>query len=186
MKCLKPDENSCILCAEFLKQEKIVLIPTDTVYGFSGIVGKTDEKIRKIKGRSETKPFIQLISKKEDLNLITDEKVPEELLKFWPGPLTLIVKEKKSDSTVALRVPGDKWLCDVISMCKTAIYSTSANRSGFPCKTKVSELEKEFENDVDLMVFDGDLKNSIPSTIVSVIDGKIKLIREGAVKINGI
>ena len=71
-------------------------------------------------------------------------------------------------------------------MCKTAIYSTSANRSGFPCKTKVSELEKEFENDVDLMVFDGDLKNSIPSTIVSVIDGKIKLIREGAVKINGI
>ena len=73
MKCLKSDENSCILCAEFLKQEKIVLIPTDTVYGFSGIVGKTDEKIRKIKGRSETKPFIQLISKKEDLNLITDE-----------------------------------------------------------------------------------------------------------------
>ena len=46
MKCLKSDENSCVLCAEFLKQEKIVLIPTDTVYGFSGIVGKTDEKIR--------------------------------------------------------------------------------------------------------------------------------------------
>ena len=59
--------------------------------------------------------------------------------------LYMFVKEKKSDSTVALRVPGDKWLCDVISMCKTAIYSTSANRSGFPCKTKVSELEKEFD-----------------------------------------
>lgn len=186
MKCLKSDENSCVLCADFLKQEKVVLIPTDTVYGFSGIVGKTDEKIRKIKGRSETKPFIQLISKKEDLASITDEKVPEELLKFWPGPLTIIVKEKKSDSTVALRVPGDKWLCDVISLCGKPIYSTSANRSGFACKTNVSELEKEFENDVDLMVFDGDLKNSLPSTIVSVLDGKIKLIREGAVKISGI
>ena len=113
MKCLKSDENSCILCAEFLKQEKIVLIPTDTVYGFSGIVGKTDEKIRKIKERSETKPFIQLISKKEDLNLITDEKVPEELLKFWPGPLTLIVKEKKQEpkknSSVTIEILAGTW-----------------------------------------------------------------------------
>ena len=186
---LKSDSDSIKKCAENLKNGNIIIIPTDTVYGFSGIVDSvhfTQEKIKKIKGRDEKKPFIQLIACPDDIKKYTDDEIPSELLKFWPGPLTLIVKEKKSDSTVALRVPGDKWLCDVISMCKTAIYSTSANRSGFPCKTKVSELEKEFENDVDLMVFDGDLKNSIPSTIVSVIDGKIKLIREGAVKINGI
>ena len=53
----KCDESSIKICAEFLKNEKILILPTDTVYGFSGIVGKTDEKIRKIKGRAENKPF---------------------------------------------------------------------------------------------------------------------------------
>ena len=81
MICHKSDDNSIKVCSEYLLNEKIVIIPTDTVYGFSAIVNdsvscdmptgsesvSTDKKIRDIKGRSEKKPFIQLIAKPEDI-----------------------------------------------------------------------------------------------------------------------
>ena len=73
-----------------------MIIPTDTVYGFSGIVDSsehfnTDAIIRKIKGREEYKPFIQLIAAPEDIVKYTDDVVPKKLLDCWPGPLTIIV-----------------------------------------------------------------------------------------------
>ena len=74
----KADEKSAEKTAQILKNGGITIIPTDTVYGFSGIVdleGKTDYqtdvKIRTTKGRAESKPLIQLISKPEDLKLIS-------------------------------------------------------------------------------------------------------------------
>lgn len=53
MKLLKSDRKSAETASRFLKEEKVVILPTDTVYGFSGIVGKTAEKIREIKERCE-------------------------------------------------------------------------------------------------------------------------------------
>ena len=110
MKYLKCDSKSVLVTAEALKNQKIVIIPTDTVYGFSGIVGGscgssgscvtdvcgvcdargTDSEIRRIKGREAYKPFIQLIAAPEDIKLITDDPIPEELFSLWPGALTII------------------------------------------------------------------------------------------------
>ena len=58
MICHKSDVNSINITVEVLKKGGVVVIPTDTVYGFSGILGDTELKIRKIKGRDENKPFI--------------------------------------------------------------------------------------------------------------------------------
>ncbi len=194
MKCLKSDENSAVFCSEYLKNNEVVIIPTDTVYGFSGIVDleneksgidSTDKKIRKIKGREESKPFIQLISKKEDIFSITDALIPQKLLDFWPGPLTIIVPVKnQKGKTVAVRCPGDEWLRKVISLCGKPIYSTSVNRSGNPVLTEIEKIVGEFENEVGLIVCDGDSKSSVPSTIVSILNGKIEIVRKGAVKID--
>ena len=66
----KNDRNSIKIASEKLLSGEIVIIPTDTVYGFSGIVkpeSNTDKKIREIKGREEEKPFIQLISSPEEI-----------------------------------------------------------------------------------------------------------------------
>ena len=75
---------------DVLSKGEIAILPTDTVYGFSGIVDlpgnlafNTDDKIRKIKGRDEKKPLIQLISKPEEVYLFTDIKIPEKSLKFF-------------------------------------------------------------------------------------------------------
>lgn len=188
MKCLKSDKNSVELCADLLKSKKIVILPTDTVYGFSGIVDFTADKIRKIKGREESKPFIQLISKKEDIYSITDSKISQELLNFWPGPLTIIVKVKNSSKnvpseteTVAVRCPGDEWLRKVIEKTGNPIYSTSVNRSGKDVLTKINDIILEFEDEVDLIVQNGDSKSSVPSTIINCTEENYKIIREGAI-----
>ena len=184
----KSDENSIKECVEYLKKGKIVIIPTDTVYGFSGIVlpGNeldADSKIKTIKGRSETKHFIQLIACPEDLKKYTDDIIPEYLLSYWPGPLTIIVNNKISKTTTAFRCPGDIWLRSIIKDTGCPIYSTSVNRSGFPILDTPDQIIEEFEKDVDLIVKDGDKKNALPSTIVSISDGQVKVLRQGAVTI---
>ena len=166
---------------QVLKNGGVVIIPTDTVYGFSGSVAcATDNRIRKIKGREETKPFIQLIARPEDLQLYTNDTVPPELLSKWPGALTIIVNNKQGGTT-AYRCPGDEWLREVIKECSAPIYSTSVNRSGQPVLDEEAAIINEFTNEVDLIIKDGDKKGAKPSTLVSVVDGSIKILRQGDV-----
>ena len=187
MKCLKSDFDSIKKCADSLKNAQVVIIPTDTVYGFSAIVddeSKTKEKIQKIKGRGDEKPFIQLISSPEDIKKYTDDEIPSKLLDYWPGPLTIIVNDKRINSTTAFRCPADEWLRKIIKECNAPIYSTSVNRSGNPILETENEILAEFNDEVDLFVLDGDKINALPSTIVSVCDGNFKIIRQGCLKID--
>lgn len=192
----KTDKNSAELVAESLKKGEIVIIPTDTVYGFSGIVDtkekknhfESDAKIRAIKGRAETKPLIQLIAKPEDIFNHTDDKIPAKLLEKWPGALTIIVHNKKAKAdgtipTTAYRCPGDAWLRHVIELAGAPIFSTSVNRSGCPVLDTVSAIRSEFENETALIVDDGDKKNALPSTLVMLENDSIKVLRQGYVKI---
>ncbi len=180
----KSDKNSISLVSEILNHGGVVILPTDTVYGFSAKsnVNEADLRIRSIKGRSETKAFIRLISSPEKISLYTDDNIPESLLKFWPGPLTIIVKDKEVPGiTTAFRCPGDQWLRSVIEACDCPLLSTSVNRSGSPSIQTVKGIMEEFESEVDLIVTDGDTKNALPSTIVKIEEGEVKILREGAV-----
>lgn len=197
----KNDKDSAKIAADLLKQGKICILPTDTVYGFSGIVDlknqisyKTDDLIRKIKGRAENKALIQLIAKPSDLQLYTNDKIPQEILEKWPGPLTIIVNVKENSplaqnfGTVAFRCPGDEWLRNIIEECKSPLFSTSVNRSGKEVLSEISKIKDEFSNEVSLIVDDGDKKNALPSTIIRLEQdefGKsfVRILRHGAVKI---
>ena len=213
----KGDAATAATTAEVLKAGGVVIIPTDTVYGFSGIVKKdsrvkpeneshasvltefcdaklaslsgltrqslsTDDRIRSIKGRSETKPMIQLIACPEDLIKYSGDDLPANLLQKWPGALTIIVNDKRGGTT-AFRCPGDEWLRSVIALCGGPIYSTSVNRSGKPVLDEEDAIIKEFGSEVDLIVKDVDKKGAKPSTIVSITDGEIKVLRQGDVQI---
>lgn len=191
----KSDENVEKIVG-ILKNGGVAVIPTDTVYGFSGIVDlkgkqqyKTDSLIRKIKGRDENKPLIQLISKPEDIKLYTDEEIPCNILEHWPGPLTVIVPVKKDSPlaeivpTVAFRCPGDKWLRTIIEKCGAPLFSTSVNRSGCPVLETIGEIKSEFESEVQVIVDDGDKKGSLPSTLMLLENNGYKVLRQGAVKI---
>ena len=198
----KADNSSIDQTAEALRNGGIVIIPTDTVYGFSGIVDlktatttfETDAKIRAIKGRAETKPLIQLIAKPEDLALYTDDDIPPALLSKWPGALTIIVHIKENSPladtaipesrTVAFRCPGDEWLRKIIAECGAPIFSTSVNRSGQPVLDTSSAITSEFGSEVDLIIDDGDKKGALPSTLVTIEKGEVKILRQGSVKIS--
>ena len=192
----KKDSNSIQLAAKYLKEGKIVILPTDTVYGFSGIVDnqsnfKSDERIRQIKGRAENKPLIQLIANPEDIYLFTNDKIPQKLLEKWPGALTIIVHTKEDAPlsahaklpTIAFRCPGAEWIRKILKECECPIYSTSVNRSGQKVLDTAQEIEEEFSKEVDLIISDGDKKGALPSTLVSLDGQEIKVLRQGSVKI---
>ena len=197
----KSDKSSIKETAGILKKGGIVIIPTDTVYGFSGIVDlaeaatrfETDVKIRAIKGRAESKPLIQLIAKPEDIRLYTDDDIPPELLAKWPGALTIIVHIKDNSPlaataipesrTVAFRCPGDEWLRKIIASCQAPIFSTSVNRSGQPVLDTTNAITQEFASEVDLIIDDGDKKGALPSTLVTIENRAVKVLRQGSVKI---
>ena len=110
MRIQKKAPNSAAAAAAELKREQIVIIPTDTIYGFSGLIGKTAETIAHIKGREENKPFIALIAEPADIYRYTDIVIPERLLALWPAPLTLIVPLKGTEQgTQAFRCPADEF-----------------------------------------------------------------------------
>ena len=195
MKCIRKCAENIDEIAEILREGKVVVLPTDTVYGFSGIVDlksssasyATDSVIRSIKGRSETKPLIELIASPSDIKRYTDDEIPSNLLEKWPGPLTIIVNIKKDSPlssslpTVAFRCPGDEWLRKVIEKAGSPIFSTSVNRSGKPVLSRIDEIKAEFGQEVEAVIDDGDKLNGVPSTIVSVNGKEIKVLRQGAV-----
>lgn len=185
---LRSDSDSVEFVSRVLLEGSVVVLPTDTVYGFSGVVPESEDVIRKIKGRDETKPFIQLIAEPEDIYRYTDEVLPDQLLALWPGALTVIVPLKKrlitgesEVTTVAFRCPGDGWLRQIIKAVGNPIYSTSVNRSGQPVLSSVLEIDKEFGGEVKLIVDGGSTENALPSTLVKFEKGKCIILRQGDV-----
>lgn len=195
MTCSK-NEASVSVAAGFLRRGKICILPTDTVYGFSGIAewsGEqkfcTDEKIRSIKGRAEEKPLIQLVCDPDEIAQYASCEIPPALKRKWPGALTVIVPVKagipfaKKCPSVAFRCPGDSWLRAVIRECGAPVYSTSVNRSGSPALGTLYEIEREFGAEVDLIVDGGCASGSLPSTLVQLRDSGWTVLRQGAVSV---
>lgn len=202
MTSLKSEAESAQKAAKILLDGKIAVLPTDTVYGFSALSisgaegtegprkSGLDLKIDQIKKSPESKPLIELISDPLDIYKYTDQEIPSKLLQKWPGALTLLVKNNAwykaltgRDAT-AFRCPGDEWLRRVIGLCGGPIYSTSVNFSGKPVLETEEDILRDFGGVVDFFVLDGDKKNALPSTLVSLLDGEPKVIRQGAVKID--
>ena len=194
MICRKSDAESVQIAADYLRRGQVVVLPTDTVYGFSGMVDgrhysfHTDAKIRAIKGRGEEKPFIQLIAEPADLKKYTRDLVPDAVLAKWPGALTVVVHTFLQDgdvTTTAFRCPNDDWLRRVIGLCGAPIFSTSVNRSGMPVLDNVQDIKNEFGSEVALIVDDGSKRGNVPSTIVRIeMDGSVTLVRQGAVTLS--
>ena len=107
--------------------------------------------------------------------------------KFWPGPLTLIFK--KADNvpktvtggldTVAVRMPSHSTAKRLLEYAKIPIAAPSANISGKPSAIEVSDIIKDFDGKVDVIINGGKASLGESSTIVQVIDDEIKILRQG-------
>lgn len=199
MKCFKKDkiDRSVISeIAESLKAGKLVVFPTDTVYGIgTNAYDKCAcEKVYEVKGRPKQKPLIVLISNismlKDMVNYISP--VEQNLINsFWPGPLTIKFSKKDGifpeiisagDEYIRVRLVSEGFIHDIIQVAGVPIVAPSANLSESATGTKVENIVRELGDKVDYILDCGDIKNDFVSTIVQVIDEKVLVIREGAIK----
>lgn len=165
-----------------LKRGGICILPCDTIYGFIGIGPNAEEKIRAIKNNSGEKKYLRLIKPGQEIYNYICKQIDESLLHLWPGPLTLIVKDQEGEK-IGLRVPDDEFLFTVLDKIGEPLISTSVNRSGEEPMIRIKEIIQRFEQLVDVIVDDGDLTVSIPSTVLDVTHKPYKVIRQGAFSI---
>lgn len=175
-----------------LKQGKLILYPTDTVWGI-GCDATNYEAVKKIyelKGRESSKSMICLVNDFKMLNQYVEE-VPEvayDILKYATRPTTIIydrplrVAENliAEDNTLAIRVVRDSFCGQLIKKFKKPIVSTSANFSGKPTPNSYKEISEGILKGVDYVVnLPQQKKASKPSAIIKLSgDGIVKIIRE--------
>lgn len=176
------DAGSMERLAALLSRGGVAIVPCDTMYGIVGAAPETEERIRRIKGRGEEKPFLQLIAEASWVHSVSDMAVPAALSRYWPGPLTLIFPAR-AGGTVAMRLPDSAFLRQLLAGIGRPLYSTSVNRAGGSPLFDLSEMVREFENDVDLIFDAGNLPPGPPSTLVDVTRRPFRVLRAGAVRI---
>jgi L-threonylcarbamoyladenylate synthase len=184
------DEQGISQIIEAYEDGRIIVFPTDTVYGLGCNPLNKDSisRIYDIKRRSGKKRFPILGFSKKDLEKIVEfnskaEKISE---KFWPGQVTLLLPIRKemteqieNDGKLAVRVPDNECVLSILKQCKL-IIGTSANISGEEsildpnvCKMRLPEI--------DVLVDGGKIKSYGESTIIDFVDNEIKIIRKGSI-----
>ncbi len=177
----KNDPRVLDISTELLESGHAVIAPCDTIYGLLGKVPDADDVIRQIKGRGETKPFLQLILP-EWINDLTPQRLDERLLSYWPGPLTLVVKNRQGGTT-AYRAPDDPFLISLLTRVGTPLYSTSVNHAGSPPLNDIEVIIHEFDASVPMIINGGDLPEAIPSTLLDVTTNEWNVLRQGALRV---
>ena len=174
-----------------IKDGGIVVFPTDTVYGIGcdPYNKKAVSRLYEIKKREKTKPFPVLGISKMELEKIAEFNTMEEKIaeKFWPGQVTLILKVKDEkirqtlclDKKIAVRVPNNQCVLSLLKECKLLV-GTSANISDTTPFTDPNECSKNLTG-YDLLIDGGIIPSQSESTIVEIIGGNIKILREGNV-----
>jgi L-threonylcarbamoyladenylate synthase len=178
-----------------LEKGGVVAFPTETFYGLGVKYDNEDalKRLYEIKKRPQDKAIPLIVGSIREVHILAAE-VPElafELMKrYWPGPLTIVLKAKDRLSEyitagtgkVAVRVPGESVALDIVRRTGFPITATSANPSGSPPADSPQEVLKYFAEELDLIIDGGRTHGYEPSTIVEVVDDNIKLLRKGILK----
>jgi L-threonylcarbamoyladenylate synthase len=180
---IKNNSSSLIssIC-RILTNKGVIIIKCDTIYGIVGIAPDTEEKIKNIKKREKDKQFLMLIAEHSWIRRFSDQVIPQSISCFWPGPLTLILKRKKT-GTIALRFPDDPFLVSIMKNIGKPLFSTSVNYSDEAPLDQIEKIIELFEKSVDLIVDSGDSAGSLPSTIVDLTEKPYKILRQGVLRI---
>ena len=193
MKIIKPNIKGIEKAVKEIINGEIVFIPTDTVYGIAASPYKEDavNKIFSIKKRSLSNSLVLLCSSyKMAKKYAIFNKIANNLIKkFWPGPLTLILKKTTNskiskkwlskNNSIGIRIPDHNVPKKIINKCNFPIFCTSANISGKKSQTTLEGIKKNFKNKKITIINGGKMQLQNDSTIVDVTKNKINILREG-------
>lgn len=177
-------------CSAVLKNDGIVVFPTETVYGIGANALSFDavNKIFEVKERARDNPLIVHISNIDMIYSLVKEinEVEQKLIDaFMPGPFTLVLKKQDivpenvtaGLDTVGVRMPENIIAQELINSCGFPIAAPSANISGKPSGTNVEDIREELKNRVDIIIDGGVCDIGLESTVVKVINGVPNILR---------
>lgn len=182
--------------ANAIKAGKLVLFPTETVYGIGANALDEDavSNIFKAKGRAGDNPLIVHICDLDMLKKLIKGKEISSIEKklidnFWPGPLTIIFNKDKCIpynvtaglETVGIRFPSNKIAQELIRESNCPIAAPSANVSGKPSGTKIEDIIAELDGKVEYVLDTGMTDIGVESTVIRVINNKVHILRPGKV-----
>ena len=189
-------QNEIDKLADILKNNGVISVPTDTVYGVCAKINsvKAHDKLIEVKKRPTTKSFPIMCADEEQIKsiAIVDAKAEKLIRAFMPGPITIVLKKKSNvpsyvsngKDTIAVRMATSKFLEDLIRKVGSPIFMTSANRSGEPTCNSLEEIEKACPT-LDGMM-EGNIHFGEGSTIVDCTSDEIKILRFGPISMEQI
>jgi len=184
------DPSGIRLAVTTIKNGGLVVFPTDTVYGL-GCDPRNPKAVQfifRIKKRKSKHLPVLGYSKEEILKIaVFDDMSIKIANRFWPGQVTLVLKLKDDeikksmnlDDKIAVRVPNHPCTLSLLKECKLLV-GTSANFSGLPAFSDSKKVLESFSG-YDVFLDGGIISNTVESTIVEVVDGKLKILRQGNV-----
>jgi tRNA threonylcarbamoyl adenosine modification protein (Sua5/YciO/YrdC/YwlC family) len=190
-----PDPRLVSYVAARIKAGHVVGMPTDTFYGLAAdpLNLRAVDLVYDVKTRSRHKPLSLLIESVEQAEYLA-RPLPDAFYaitrKYWPGPLTIIVKASSrlplkvtaNTGNVALRVPAAKVPVEVIRAAGVPITATSANISGASECTTADGVRQQLGNRISLIVDAGTSPRDVASTIINMSEpGRISILRQGAI-----
>ncbi|MFN7972506.1 MAG: L-threonylcarbamoyladenylate synthase [Acidobacteriota bacterium] len=194
MRSLAVSEETLSEIGAVLRSGGLAIFPTETLVGL-GCRAADDAAVARVvalKGRPEGKG-LPLIAADEEQVIAACGPLPEAAKRlarrFWPGPLTLVLRVASRDrcaalamvdGTVAIRIPGDAGARSLALAAGSPMVATSANRSGSPPVARVADVDPAIMAGVDLVV-PGECPGGPPSTIVEAWTDHPRILRSGAV-----
>ncbi|MBC8570164.1 L-threonylcarbamoyladenylate synthase [Zongyangia hominis] len=185
--------------AKLLRAGGLVIIPTETVYGLAAnaLDGVAVRRIYEAKGRPGDNPLIVHVSDMEMIPPLTAQFPPaaQKLARaFWPGPLTIIVKKSGRIpyetsgglDTVAIRMPSHPVARAIIAAAGLPLAAPSANLSGKPSPTNAARCIEDMMGRVDAIVDSGPCQVGVESTVITLAEGKPRLLRPGGVTVEAL
>ena len=180
--------------AEILRRGGLVAFPTETVYGLGADASnaKAVKKLYAVKQRPTDHPVIVHFDSAARAFTWARE-IPEAAAqlakKFWPGPLTLVLKRSPlaqdfvtgGQDSIGMRVPSHKVAHELLSVFGGGVAAPSANRFGLVSPTTAAHVRQDLGADVELVLEGGQSEVGIESTIVDLSSGRATLLRPGKI-----
>ena len=190
----KPSHFIIRKASNLIRNGEVVAFPTETVYGLgaNALDPSSISKIYEIKGRPIDNPLIvHIADMKAFMSLVSEipSGASRIINKFWPGPLTLVLKKSKilpkfttgGLDTVAIRMPKSKVALKLIKESGLPIAAPSANISGKPSPTKASHVKDDLNGKIKLILDGGSTDIGIESTVIDMTHRIPVILRPGGI-----
>jgi len=180
-----PDPKITSLGARLIRSGRLVAFPTETVYGIAAnlLDKKAIKQLYKIKNRPGTKPFTVHISSLgmiEKLGCSVSKEARALIRKFWPGPITIILRSR-TGKKIGFRMPANKTALELIKKARVPVVAPSANLSGKTAPKCAADVLRDLDGMLDLVIDSGRTDVGIESTVIDMTVKPPVILREGAI-----